>query len=88
MWDAKHYPPRRIELELQRTSKQWDLILTPDPDMDQYYRREYAYDGRILSLGYPRDDVLVGPDRQQIRTETRHRLGIAPGQRAVLYAPT
>jgi CDP-glycerol glycerophosphotransferase len=56
--------------------------------MDQYYRREYAYDGRILSLGYPRDDVLVGPDRQQIRTDTRHRLGIAPGQRAVLYAPT
>jgi CDP-glycerol glycerophosphotransferase len=56
--------------------------------MDEYYRREYAYDGRILALGYPRDDVLVGPDRRAVRTDTRHRLGIAPGQRAVLYAPT
>lgn len=88
MWDAKHYPPRRIELELQRTSKQWDLILTPDPDMDQYYRREYAYDGPIHSEGYPRDDVLVGGRAAAVREDARRRLGIAPHQKAILYAPT
>ncbi|WP_436699038.1 CDP-glycerol glycerophosphotransferase family protein [Nocardioides sp. BYT-33-1] len=88
MWDAKHYPPRRIELELARTSRQWDLILTPHPDMDQYYRREYAYDGPIHSLGYPRDDVLVGERASAVREDVRRRLGIAPHQKAVLYAPT
>ncbi|MCR1783557.1 bifunctional glycosyltransferase family 2 protein/CDP-glycerol:glycerophosphate glycerophosphotransferase [Nocardioides carbamazepini] len=88
MWDAKHYPPRRIELELARTSKQWDLILTPEPDMDQYYRREYAYDGPIHSEGYPRDDVLVSDRADAVREDVRRRLGIAPHQKAILYAPT
>ena len=88
MWDAKHYPPRRIELELARTSQQWDLILTPDPDMDQYYRREYAYDGPIHSAGYPRDDVLVGERAASVRDDVRRRLGIQPHQKAILYAPT
>ncbi|GAA1504088.1 bifunctional glycosyltransferase/CDP-glycerol:glycerophosphate glycerophosphotransferase [Nocardioides humi] len=88
MWDAKHYPPRRIELELARTSKQWDLILTPEPDMDQYYRREYAYDGPIHSEGYPRDDALVGDRAAVVREDVRRRLGIEDHQRAILYAPT
>ncbi len=34
MWRAKHYTPRRIDLELARTSGDWSLILTPAPEMD------------------------------------------------------
>lgn len=88
MWEGKHYTPRRIELELARTSGQWDLILTPAPEMDEHYRREYRYDGPIHSAGYPRDDLLVSPEAQVVRDDTRRRLGIAPHQKAILYAPT
>jgi CDP-glycerol glycerophosphotransferase len=88
MWEGKGYTPRRIGIELKRTSGDWSMILTPSPEMDEHYRREYRYDGVIHNEGYPRDDVLVSPDAQRIREETRARLGIAPGQRAVLYAPT
>ena len=88
MWAAKGFTPRRIELELARTSGGWASILTPAPEMDEHYRREYRYDGPISPRGYPRDDVLVSPDAERIREETRARLGIAPGQTAVLYAPT
>lgn len=88
MWRGKNFTPRRIDLELARTSGQWDLILTPAPEMDEHYRREYAYDGPIHSHGYPRDDVLVGPGADARRAEVRARLGIAEHQTAVLYAPT
>ena len=88
MWVAKNFSPRRVQLEIDRTSRDWDLILTPAPEMDAYYRREYRYDGAIHSSGYPRDDVLVSADAERIRKETRDRLGIADGQTAVLYAPT
>lgn len=88
LWRSRGLLPSHLEQQLDHTSRTWNALLTPDPEMDRYYRREYAYDGRILALGYPRDDVLVGPDRHTVRTDTRHRLGIAPGQRAVLYAPT
>ncbi|TIC89216.1 glycosyltransferase [Nocardioides sp. GY 10113] len=88
MWRAKQNTPRRIALELERTSGTWDLILTPAPEMDEHYRREYAYEGPIHSHGYPRDDELVGPDAERLREETRRRLGISPEQKVILYAPT
>ena len=88
LWRSRGLLPSHLEQQLDHTSRTWNALVTPDPAMDEHYRREYAYDGRILALGYPRDDVLVGPERHDIRTTTRHRLGIAPGQRAVLYAPT
>lgn len=88
LWEAKQFTPRRIALELERTSVDWDLILTPAPEMDQYYRTEYRYDGAIHNQGYPRDDVLVGDRAEAIRRTTRERLNIRPGQTAVLYAPT
>jgi CDP-glycerol glycerophosphotransferase len=88
MWRAKNFTPLRIRAELARTSDPWDLILTPSPEMDRYYREEYRYDGAIHSHGYPRDDVLVSADADRIRSEVRARLGIGTDQVAVLYAPT
>ncbi|MGI9156435.1 MAG: CDP-glycerol glycerophosphotransferase family protein [Marmoricola sp.] len=88
MWEGKQLTPRRLRGELDRTSRDWDLILTPTPEMDQYYRREYAYDGTIANQGYPRDDVLVSPETEEVRRRTRERLGITGTQKVVLYAPT
>jgi CDP-glycerol glycerophosphotransferase len=50
---------------------------------------ERAYPSRYVSLdhGYPRNDVYYTAGAGDIRT-VRDRLGIAPGRRAVLYAPT
>ena len=88
MWRAKGFTERRIQLELDRTSRDWSLILTPAPEMDVHYRTEYRYDGPIHSDGYPRDDAIVLPSAAQVRAETRARLGIRPDQKVVLYAPT
>ena len=88
LWEAKSFTPRRIAAELARTSDDWDLILTPTPEMDEHYRREYRYTGEIHSAGYPRDDDLVGPLAPEIRERTRRLLNIEPGQTVVLYAPT
>jgi len=56
--------------------------------MDQYYRREYRYDGPIHNQGYPRDDMLVAETAEDVRRDARRRLGIRDDQVVVLYAPT
>jgi CDP-glycerol glycerophosphotransferase len=88
LWEAKQFTPRRIRAELARTSDDWDLILTPTPEMDVHYRTEYAYEGPIESAGYPRDDLLVSPAAEAARQSARERLGVSPDATVVLYAPT
>ena len=72
----------------RRSVETWDLISTPTPEMTAVYREQYGYDGPAAEHGYPRNDALRGPDADRTRLETRRRLGIAPDQTAVLYAPT
>jgi CDP-glycerol glycerophosphotransferase len=88
LWRRKQHTPLRIQAELARTSRTWDLLLSPCPEIDEVLRAEYDYSGDILSVGYPRDDVLVSPAAPRIRQATRERLGIEDGQTAVLFAPT
>ena len=60
----------------------------PAPFCEELYRQEYRFDGKIMASGYPRNDALVGPGREEVRARTRQLLGIAESQTAVLYAPT
>lgn len=42
----------------------------------------------MLETGYPRNHVLLGPDRDERRARVRGQLGITEDNTAVLYAPT
>ncbi len=87
LWLSKGFTPSRVEQQLDRTSRNWTLLLTPSPEMDVHYREGYRYDGEILAAGYPRDDVLVTAG-DGARRAARERLGIAADSTVVLYAPT
>ncbi|MDR1833870.1 MAG: CDP-glycerol glycerophosphotransferase family protein [Propionibacteriaceae bacterium] len=62
----------------------WDVLLSQNPHSSEIFRRAYEWDGPIWEEGYPRNDVLVGGDGGPIR----ELLGIEPGRKVVLYAPT
>ena len=84
-WRARGLTPTHVDQMLARTSGTWNALLTPIPEMDRYYRENYAYEGRIIAEGYPRDDSLVAPGHEQrreaARRKTRHRA--PPARRAL-----
>ncbi len=86
LWRTKNFTPARVEALLARTRDAWTAVLSPCPEMDRWYREEYAFTGEVISLGLPRTDALVRPGDR--RDEVRDSLGIGPGQTVVLYAPT
>lgn len=67
---------------------QWTLLVSPNSFTTKAIRSAYHYDGDAIEVGYPRNDLLHRHDRDQIAARVRARLGIRPGQRIVLYAPT
>lgn len=87
-WRTKNFTDAQLTAEAERRNQAWDTILTPVPEMNDYYREEYQYDGEILALGYPRNDLLVSAQADGVRADTRRRLGIRDDQTVVIYAPT
>ncbi len=69
-------------------SAQWSALLSPSPFATEAMRSAFRYPGKVLELGYPRNDVFFGEQRDVVAATVRRRLGIAPDKTVVLYAPT
>ncbi|MEI3845169.1 MULTISPECIES: CDP-glycerol glycerophosphotransferase family protein [unclassified Microbacterium] len=84
---ALHRPgfdPRRMAAVV-RESRRWNILLAQNPYAARILGKAYAFLSRPIWVeGYPRNDVLASGDG----SATRGALGIRPGERVLLYAPT
>ena len=84
---ALHRPgfdPRRMAAVV-RESRRWNILLAQNPYAARILGKAYAFLTRPIWVeGYPRNDVLTTGDG----AATRLALGIRPGERVILYAPT
>ncbi|MFI0485479.1 CDP-glycerol glycerophosphotransferase family protein [Actinomadura sp. 9N215] len=89
-YDVKQMPYKRTEGVdwMEYDVPQWDLLLAQNEFSVPLFRRAFGYHGEVLVSGYPRNDVLSSPHREEIAAAVRRRLGIPDGKKVVLYAPT
>ena len=73
---------------LRRDVGRWDNLVSPSRFATGAFRSAFQYSGRVLEVGLPRNDVLVGAQAMPTRVRVRRSLGIADTATAVLYAPT
>jgi CDP-glycerol glycerophosphotransferase len=86
-WDVLWAPAGRLE-RLSRDVARWDCLISPNRASTPLLCGAFRYDGAVLESGYPRNDVLNRPDRDEIRAAVRAELEIADDRTVVLYAPT
>ncbi|NDU75638.1 glycosyltransferase [Actinomadura sp. DSM 109109] len=67
---------------------EWSHLLSPNPFSTEIFRRAFAFEGEMLEVGYPRNDLLHSPEAAAVAARVRARLGVPEGKRVVLYAPT
>jgi CDP-glycerol glycerophosphotransferase len=72
---------------LLRRCRRWDYSISSNPFSTLVWERVFPVPFESLEYGYPRNDALVAAGDDDV-ARIRAELGIAPGQRAVLYAPT
>lgn len=67
----------------------WDALVSPNAFSTEILRRAFRYDGEVLEIGYPRNDIFHRPELAQGKAKlVRARLGIPEDKRVILYAPT
>ncbi|MET7362629.1 bifunctional glycosyltransferase family 2 protein/CDP-glycerol:glycerophosphate glycerophosphotransferase [Streptomyces sp. NPDC005562] len=91
-FDNDHFASTQYLQDLDRERHQWTMLLSPNrfstPIMRSAFRFGGDVDGELLEAGYPRNDVLLAPDRAKRAEEVRRTLGLPEGKKVVLYAPT
>jgi CDP-glycerol glycerophosphotransferase len=71
---------------VERAAK-WDFIVSSNPFSSEIWHRVTPGAYETLEVGYPRNDVLVNASEADVE-RIRAELGIRPGARAILFAPT
>ncbi|MFF8829881.1 CDP-glycerol glycerophosphotransferase family protein [Streptomyces sp. NPDC015131] len=75
-----------LEALLERVDR-WDYSLSANSHSTETWERAYPAGHRSLDYGYPRNDIHYRATAADVRA-ARARLGLGPGTRALLYAPT
>ncbi|MFZ2504222.1 MAG: CDP-glycerol glycerophosphotransferase family protein, partial [Nocardioides sp.] len=86
-WRNMQFAQDKID-SYARRSAEWDYLLSPASYATPLLTRDFGYDGAVLELGYPRNDILQSAEAPALRAQTRASLGIREDQLVVLYAPT
>ncbi len=72
-----------------RQAKDWDFLVSANPFSTDVFERAFGYSReRILEYGYPRNDILYHPGKEEIAAEVKREFGIPEGKKVILYAPT
>jgi len=64
-----------------------DLMISNSRFCTDVYKRAFWYNGPIAEIGYPRNDLMVKPNKS-ITQKVKDHYQIAPGKKIFFYAPT
>lgn len=70
-------------------SRFWDYLISANPFSTNVFQSCFLYEkDKILESGYPRNDILYAPDKEEIAAQIKKNLGIPRDKKTILYAPT
>lgn len=72
-----------------RQTRQWDYMLSDNPYSTDKFQRCFMLDReQILESGYPANDPMYAPDREERAKTIKKKLGISEDKKVIMYAPT
>ena len=69
-------------------TRKWDYLVSANAFSTERFRSCFMYNGKMLEYGYPRNDILHRPDREELAASIRKKLNIPADKKTILYAPT
>ncbi|NLL00726.1 MAG: bifunctional glycosyltransferase family 2 protein/CDP-glycerol:glycerophosphate glycerophosphotransferase [Clostridiales bacterium] len=78
----------KYKQQVYKQSRAWDYLIAANGFSSETFKRCFLFNKTILNTGYPRNDILHSPDRDQIASIIRNRLSIPRDKKTILYAPT
>ncbi|MGI6511644.1 MAG: bifunctional glycosyltransferase/CDP-glycerol:glycerophosphate glycerophosphotransferase [Catenisphaera adipataccumulans] len=78
----------KYKQQFYKQRQDWDFLVSANPFSTKTFRSCFMYEGRMLEYGYPRNDILYAPNKEEIAARIRKQLKIPADKKTILYAPT
>ena len=72
----------------KNNTRVWDYLISQNNYSSEIFRRAFAFDGEILEIGYPRNDILINKNNEEDINKIKDKLNIPKDKKIILYAPT
>lgn len=86
--EAVHFADQRYLERVAKEVQNWDMLVSPNSFSTPILKRAFQFPGEMVECGYPRNDLLRRPGTEGRAAEIRRRIGLPPGKRIIMYAPT
>lgn len=86
--DEVYSASRLAKKQVYTQSNEWDYLIAPNLFSSKVFRSCFAFENEMLETGYPRNDLMHAPNRDEIAAVIRKRIGVPEGKKTILYAPT
>ena len=88
MDDVHSANPRYKDVVFKQT-RAWDYLLSDNPFSTERFQSCFRFEKeKILEYGYPANDPMYAPDREEQAAKIKEKLGIPKDKKVILYAPT
>ncbi|HEX3021816.1 MAG TPA: bifunctional glycosyltransferase family 2 protein/CDP-glycerol:glycerophosphate glycerophosphotransferase [Lachnospiraceae bacterium] len=74
--------------QFYRQSRIWDYLVSANHFSTEAFTSAFLFDNEIVECGYPRNDILYTPDKNERTVALKKKLGIPLDKKTILYAPT
>ncbi len=82
------YTPKYKE-NVFKQSRDWNYMLSDNPHSSKCFTSAYMLEQhQLLEAGYPANDPMYAPDKEQRAEQLKEQLGIPKDKKVILYAPT
>lgn len=78
----------KYKQQVYKQSRVWDYLIAANEFSSKTFRRCFLYEKEMLETGYPRNDILYAPNKDELTRMLRNRIGIPQNKKTILYAPT
>jgi CDP-glycerol glycerophosphotransferase len=80
---TEHYRER-----VHDATKNWDYLISPSQYASNAFRSAFRYEGEMLEIGYPRNDIFFKEGIQELSSRVKNKLNLPSEKKVILYAPT
>ena len=78
----------RYHDDFKKNSAAWQYLISQNSFSSEIFKRAFAFNGEMLEIGYPRNDILVNNNNKEYVDDIKTKFNIPKDKKVILYAPT